>query len=882
MKKSYFSTILYLFLLALFCANDLKADDLKIEKTYPSLATATDGSIDLTITGGHPGFTIVWTKVGDSAWGTKSTEDIDNLGIGVYHVQVTDSYCCVATLDVELKICEIDYSPVRSFISHTCGGKSNGFYELYIPLSAILDPIPLPLKVSLTYNQKTKKNYFSSLKVVIPNLANGLYSIEVRDGNGCIVKKENFEIKTLSSDAILANIHNICEGSDYGSLQPYCAENENYNFTISSFKDELQEGNYCVTATNSNNGCTAIKCFDIKKTGTNYEINASIIPACAGDNGSITIGITPLSSTASSNPSDYTYEWFSYQPWRYNIGGYYKGKLKASFYSVDVRDAKGCVKEIKIEVPDLKNPNFDDIAEVELINPCKGQSNGSIKIKIKTKFSQAINFKWSDKDANGIAITSTNRVGLSVGAYTVTGTYPGTNSSEDCEFVKTFTLTDFSDNDILSQAVIKCDYGERDGSISLTTPTTWKYHWFDNNGEALGMNREIKNLNSGIYYLEVTDNRNCVVNCMVVVPKGLKTFNGCDIIKFCDTKIVEKDKRFINDVQIEDVSPTFVSLFSAQECTFDISTFPQGQAVNSGKIAKGANSKIFLSKGTYQVIFTIIADGITCTVTKYFTIKNCETNISPIKLATNDIQITPPSNSSSKDGIITLFPKNGSGKYYYKWDNGKVSDNNMMSGLGEGSHCVTITDDCESAALTTCIKIKVCKKFDNFTEFSKSTGITLTVIDINWCENIEKGTAVFWQSNENGDKVQLSTYSVQWDGIKGSTRNTNLNAGVHEFIITEIATGCSYSYNFTIKEASKPPLIDRKGCTLYYGCPGKTKKVNLGTVKTSYIEGEDNSCIVRYECADESIQDEKQKTYWVRNGVSEECGSKLMCDKTIL
>lgn len=63
--------------------------------SHPSATGCSDGVIDLTISGGYPPFTCLWS--------TGSTnEDPNNLGAGIYHVKVTDSEDQVGMADIVL------------------------------------------------------------------------------------------------------------------------------------------------------------------------------------------------------------------------------------------------------------------------------------------------------------------------------------------------------------------------------------------------------------------------------------------------------------------------------------------------------------------------------------------------------------------------------------------------------------------------------------------------------------------------------------------------------------------------------------------------------------------------------------------------------------
>jgi hypothetical protein len=87
----------FVLLLTLFLTSVSFAEDL--EATTINSSGGSDGSIDLTITGGIAPYVIDWT--GPGAF-TASTEDISGLDPGSYTVTVTDSYCGTAVLTIEV------------------------------------------------------------------------------------------------------------------------------------------------------------------------------------------------------------------------------------------------------------------------------------------------------------------------------------------------------------------------------------------------------------------------------------------------------------------------------------------------------------------------------------------------------------------------------------------------------------------------------------------------------------------------------------------------------------------------------------------------------------------------------------------------------------
>lgn len=121
MKKITLSLFLFLFVGVAF-ASDL---NYTVINTVTGMST---GSIDLSVTGGVPGFTYSWT--GPSGF-TATTEDISGLEYGNYTVTVTDQYCGVAVItilvdnDVASTIDENNLNPISVFPN-----PANGYVNL--------------------------------------------------------------------------------------------------------------------------------------------------------------------------------------------------------------------------------------------------------------------------------------------------------------------------------------------------------------------------------------------------------------------------------------------------------------------------------------------------------------------------------------------------------------------------------------------------------------------------------------------------------------------------------------------------------------------------------------------------------------------------------
>lgn len=131
--------------------------------TLPTCATAGNGSITLTVSGGTPGYTYVW-----SSGGTAITES--GLDAGLYVVTVTDNNGCTASLSVNLG----DQGGIDASITVdnniTCAGDTNG--ELTAAGATGTAPYTFAWNTGAT-------------SATISNLASGNYTVTVTDLNGC-------------------------------------------------------------------------------------------------------------------------------------------------------------------------------------------------------------------------------------------------------------------------------------------------------------------------------------------------------------------------------------------------------------------------------------------------------------------------------------------------------------------------------------------------------------------------------------------------------------------------------------------------------------------------------------------------------------------------
>lgn len=210
--------------------------------TDPSCATTTDGSIDLTVAGGTPGYSYLWST-GDS------TADLTGLGGGTYYVDFVDTNGCAGSDTVTLVqptaislvggpaniLC---FGQVNGAISTTTSGGTPGYSYLWSTGDSTAD---------------------------ILGLAAGTYSVTVTDANGCMVA-DSF---TITEPAALQSVTSVVtpdNGGGNGAIDLIVTGGTGpftYAWSTGATTEDLSglvTGTYTVTITDAN-FCTLVSTF---------------------------------------------------------------------------------------------------------------------------------------------------------------------------------------------------------------------------------------------------------------------------------------------------------------------------------------------------------------------------------------------------------------------------------------------------------------------------------------------------------------------------------------------------------------------------------------------------------------------------------------------
>lgn len=397
--------------------------EVEAEITNASGDNASDGSINLTISGGALPYQFSWSN-------GSATEDISGLAPGSYAVTITDALCCTTTRRYNVTGCQrVSPAFVHGEVTEASGAGNNGA----IDITLININTSAPMSSSSFNFQWTGPNGFTSSNEDVAGLAPGNYCVEVREKRfGCLVTSRCFSV---CGSMILGIQHNgfiDCEGErgtfelmllEQNVAAPY--EIQWSNGATSALNENLVPGIYCATVTDAN-GCTDQTCLRMR---VNFPIDLSgqvENAACNNTNGSIVL------MASSSNSEITAYQWSNGSTTQ-NLEG-----LAAGEYCVTVTNSKGCEKtacftveniELIVGLESIVNPFM--CSEPPCVEEAGCTSDGAIDIRVQSNVS-GVTYQWSGPD--GFNASSEDISGLTPGTYTVTASTGG------CSISKSFTL----------------------------------------------------------------------------------------------------------------------------------------------------------------------------------------------------------------------------------------------------------------------------------------------------------------------------------------------------------------------------------------------------------------------------------------------------------
>ena len=450
--------------------------------------TTNTGSIEVTPTGGVGGYAVSWI---DDEGTNYNDEDLFAINDGFYDFTVIDANNCVSTGQVFVdQINSIDMDTL-SLVQVDCFQGSTG--EISI------DPIGGLAPFTFDW---TGPNGFVSNQSNITNLNAGEYTLTLTDFENCyriypFILEEGDEVLidvlsttdakcSYSADGVVEISHSGGNNTSVGIILDGTL-NQVRNTDITT---TLIAGNYFAYV-QDNLGCSSTSVpFSI---GAPSEIIISPLDVddveCFGDDDGkvqiiLTGGTLPYNGFSWTGPNAYTNS-------AQNIYSLFAGN-----YTVTATDDNGCTKTESFLV-DQSGDISIGTAAVEYVK-CKGDNSGAITPLITGGTPPYGNYSWSGQ--GGFTATTLAINNLYVGEYTLT-----MEDSYECE--KEYTFNIYEPDSLLQFTVTSTPSCliERTGQASLNIiggEQPYSIDWFGANPAALS---------SGINYVQVTDDANCII-----------------------------------------------------------------------------------------------------------------------------------------------------------------------------------------------------------------------------------------------------------------------------------------------------------------------------------------------------------------------------------
>jgi gliding motility-associated-like protein len=463
-------------------------------------------------------------------------------------------------------------------------------------------------------------------------LSGGSYTVTISDANSCTISNGPISVSTVggASVSVTSSSNISCNGLNDGAINITASGtgtiNYNWGGGISSEdRTGLSAGTYVVTVTDANN-CTASATITISEPTALTATNTSVNLSCNGSsNGSINI-------TAGGGTGTLNFNWGG------GITSEDRSGLSAGIYTVTISDQNGC-----------STTNTASISEATAITvttassniTCNGNANGSINLTASGG-TGTFSYNW------GGGITTEDRSGLSAGTYNVT-----ISDANGCTVTRQISITEPAALTISATSVnVSCN-GNSNGRIDITVSggtSSYSYNWSN-----ASSTQNLSGLNSGNYSLTVTDANGCTVASSAIAisePAAIVLSGSSTASSSCNNN-------------------------GAIALSVNGGTGPYAFLWSNGSTSEDLNS---IAGGNYSVT---VSDANGCTSSTALTVAGGSAlNIS---LDANDEAC-----GQAGTGSITTTVSGGTSPYTFIWSNGATSED--ISALASGLYTLTVTD----------------------------------------------------------------------------------------------------------------------------------------------------------------------------------------------
>ena len=544
-------------------------------------------------------------------------------------------------------------------------------------------------------------------------LAPGVYTITVKDANGCksstlanILNSNGPAVSLSVTDATCGNNTGTIVISATGGLAPYQYSINGINYQSNNVFNGLLGGQYIIRVKDAS-GCINSSVTNVL-SGTTPLLTATPASATCGlNNGSITAfgtgGLPPLQYSINSNT--------------YQAGNFFTNLAPGS-YTITVRDASGCIKTTSVIVANNPAPV---VTAISTISSC-ANTNGTITA---TGTGGVAPLLYSIDGTNyqaGNVFT-----GLAAGVYTVY-----VQDAFGC--IKTVGITVASTNGpSVASTTNPATCGTNNGSITVTGIGGVAPYQYSINGISYQAGNTFTGLFPGTYLVFVKDNIGCIGGVSVLLsniagptvtttttPASCNTNDGTitatgsggtgllqysiDGVVFQSGNIFTGLAPNIYTITVKDanncIGTTTVTVLNAAGLSLNVSNISSSCSASSGSIFANAtggaqpyqfsiNGVSYQSSGTFPNISVgtysvYVKDANGCIVVRVTTVI---ASLLPQMTVT-----TINANCNSSNGVITVNGTGGTGALQYNIDGGTYQSIGTFPGVLPGTHTVSVKD----------------------------------------------------------------------------------------------------------------------------------------------------------------------------------------------
>ena len=438
-----------------------------------------DGFIDITVAGGNGSYSYVWSNAA-------LTEDLTDLFVGTYTVDVQDFKGCATSLTMTLTqplaplSLSIDMTPV------ICFSEDNGTATV----TASGGTAPYVYMWSNTEDS-----------LFIDSLIAGDYSVVVTDSLFCADSITVTVTEPPILTAVADSIDVLCHGDSTGTVSVLATGGVGaYSYLwdtgtadTTAIVDSLPAGTYTVTVTDTNG------CFFTTSTTINQPLAPLSGVLDVVDNICFGESFGTIDATISGGTFPYTYSWSN------DSTTAYIDSLAVGAYTLIVTDSNAC--ELILDTV-IVSPTLLVVEDTVSNVSCFGGNDGWIDLTVG-EATAPYEYLWSNSDTLQDIDT------LIAGTYEVTIT-----DSNNCVTLYPVTVTEpLVPLTLTMDSINVFCFGDTTGSIDLSvTGGTPGYSYLWNIGDTL---QDVDSLVTGTYQVIVTDTNQCVDSLSVFIDQPL-------------------------------------------------------------------------------------------------------------------------------------------------------------------------------------------------------------------------------------------------------------------------------------------------------------------------------------------------------------------------